>query len=267
MDPIFLYPALAVIGILVGIVSAALGIGGGVLMVPAFTLIYPQMDINTAKGSSLFVITFVAGYNAFKMNRGHMRNAFSVVLLVAAGSLTGGYLGGWVTSLMPDRTVSWIFVGLVAFAGIRFFLLHPPIVDEDSVRRRNALSVLIGLATGVVSGATGTGGGAILVPLALWAGIASNERVVALSNTVMVATCLSGTLAHALASPAVDMPWTCGLVNVSFAPVVVLSALLAAPAGRWVNARLSFRRRQWVMGVLLVAIALRLFYRMYQPAG
>lgn len=261
MDPIYLYPALVLVGILVGIVSAALGIGGGTLMVPAFIVVYPGMDLNTAKGSSLFIIAFVAAWNAWKMNRGRMKSPWSLVAFVAAGSLTGGYLGGFLTSLMSDRVVAWIFIALLGFAAMRTFVLAPRIVREDQVRKRNTLAVLIGLAAGVVSGATGTGGGAILVPFALWAGISSNERVVALSNTVMVATAISGTLAHALAPATSDLPWTYGLVNVSFAPVVVATALLAAPVGRWLNAGLTLRRRRLVMGVLLTLIALRLLER------
>lgn len=261
MDGLSAYIFLALVGILVGIVSAALGIGGGTIMVPAFIIVFPDMDLNTAKGSSLLIITFVAAYNSFKMNRGHMRSPWSVIGLVAAGSLVGGYLGGWTTSLMSDRVVAWIFIGLLGFAAARTFMLEPPSVSEERVRRRRMLSIAIGLATGFVSGATGTGGGAILVPMALWAGIVSNERVVALSNTVMIATCASGTLAHAMGDATFDMAWTYGLVNVSFAPVVVVAALMAAPLGRWINYRLTLPRRRAVMGVLLLLIALRLLGR------
>lgn len=261
MDPIYLYPALALVGALVGIVSAALGIGGGTLMVPAFIVVYPEMDLNTAKGSSLFIIAFVSAWNAYKMNRGAMKSPWSLIAFVAAGSLVGGYLGGYLTSLMPDRVVAWIFIGLLGFAAMRTFVLAPRIVHDEEVRRRNTLAVLIGLATGVVSGATGTGGGSILVPFALWGGISSNERVVALSNTVMIATAISGTIAHFMAPATSDLPWTYGLVNVSFAPVVVTTALMAAPIGRWINVQLTLRRRRVVMGVLLTLITLRLLER------
>lgn len=261
MDPIYLYPALAVVGALVGIVSAALGIGGGTLMVPAFIVVYPEMDLNTAKGSSLFIIAFVSAWNAYKMNRGAMKSPWSLIAFVAAGSLIGGYLGGYLTSLMPDKVVAWIFIALLGFAAMRTFILAPAIVPEHQVRTRNTLAVLIGLAAGTVSGATGTGGGAILVPFALWAGISSNERVVALSNTVMIATAISGTLAHLFAQPTSDLPWTYGLVNISFAPVVVTTALLAAPLGRYININLTLRRRRLIMGILLALIALRLLER------
>jgi uncharacterized membrane protein YfcA len=120
--------------------------------------------------------------------------------------------------------------------------------------------VLIGFSAGLVGGGTGTGGGAILVPLALWAGIVSNERVVPLSNTVMVFTSASGTLAHVFAEKTVDMPWTVGLVNVSLAPLVCVAAIAATRPGRWLNAKLSLPRRRLVMGTLLAIIAARLAF-------
>jgi uncharacterized membrane protein YfcA len=77
----------------------------------------------------------------------------------------------------------------------------------------------------------------------------------------MIATAFSGTIAHFLAERTSDLPWTYGLVNVSFAPVVVATALLAAPIGRWINIRLTLRNRRVVMGVLLTLITLRLLER------
>ncbi len=257
-----LFVLLLAVGAGVGIVSAALGIGGGVLMVPAFLYVIPGMDINTAKGSSLLAIVFVAGFNSWRMNRGEMKNPWSGAAAIAAGAIAGGFAGGWLTGLMPDTAVTWVFVGLLAFAAPRIFFLQPRMVHEEDVRQRQGAAALIGLVSGLVAGATGTGGGAVLVPLALWAGLVSNERVVALSNTVMAASAAAGMIAH-LASERtmMDTASTYGLVNVSLAPVVVVAAIATAPVGRWINSHLSLDRRRVVMGTLLLVIAARLIYR------
>ena len=92
-------------------------------------------------------------------------------------------------------------------------------------------------------------------------GIVTNERVVALSNTVMVATCTSAALCHALAERTTELPGTFGQVDVMLAPLVVVGAVAAGPAGRWLNARMSLRWRKAVMGVVLLLIAARLAYR------
>jgi len=261
MDTAVFFAEMLALGAGVGIVSAALGIGGGTLMVPAFLALIPQMDINTAKGSSLFAIMFVTAYQSWEARRAGIRTPWDVVAACAIGSVAGGYAGGAITALLRDDVVTWIFIALLLFAGVRTFFLKQRTVREDEVRKRQILSVAIGFVAGIVGGGTGTGGGLVLVPLALWAGIASNERVVALSNTVMVATSAAGALAHALATRTVDMPWTYGLVNVSLAPLVCIAAILCTKPGRWINAQLSLPRRKAVMGTILVLIAIQLAAR------
>lgn len=245
----------------VGILSAALGIGGGILMVPAFLTLYPELDMHTARGSSMFIIMFVATYNAFRMNRGAMRNPMNLILGIAIGSVIGGYLGSWITAQLPDRIASWIFIALLFFAAIRTFFLKEKEVKEEDVRKRTQVAVLIGVLAGLVAGATGTGGGSIFVPFALMAGIVSNVRVVALSNAVMIAASASGVLASFTAAKTVDMSWTTGMVNVSFAPFVIIGAIAMAPVGRKLNGLLSFNRRRIVMGGLLLIITIRLIIR------
>lgn len=249
------------VGAGVGVMSAALGIGGGVLMVPAFLSLFPEMDIHTAKGSSMLIIMFVATYNAVRMNRGEMKNPLRLILVIAIGSVVGGYLGAWLTSLLSDSGASWIFIGLLFFAGARAFLLKEKKVEEDEVRKREVTAAFIGLAAGIVAGATGTGGGAIFVPLALWAGIVSNYRVVALSNAVMIASATAGTIGYVLSEKSTEMAYTVGMVNLSLAPFVIIGAVASAPIGRRLNQALSFERRRIVMGTLLLIITVRLIYR------
>ncbi len=260
MDPNLFFLLLAV-GAGVGIVSAALGIGGGVLMVPTFLYVIPGMDINTAKGSSLLAIVFVASFNSWRMNRAGLRRRWGVTVAIAGGAIVGGFAGGWLTGRMSDTAVTWVFVGLLGFAALRMLSLRPRVVHEEDVQRHQGVAALIGLASGLVAGATGTGGGAVLVPLALWAGLVSNERVVALSNTFMAATAAAGTVAHLTSQQTMDTAWTYGLVNVSLAPLVVVAAITAAPLGRWIDGRLTLHRRRVVMGTLLFVIAARLIFR------
>lgn len=261
MSTIVFVATLLAVGAGVGIVSAALGIGGGTLMVPAFLALFPQMDINTAKGSSLFAIVFVSGYHAWEARRAGTKSPWDLVAACAAGSIFGGYAGGALTALLPENVVTWIFIALLLFAGMRTFFLKQRLVREDEVRKRQMLAIAIGFVAGVVGGGTGTGGGLVLVPLALWAGIASNERVVALSNTVMVATSAAGAFAHAMAERTYDAPWTYGMVNVSLAPLVCIGAIAFTKPGRWINQQLSLPRRKAVMGTILVLIAIQLAAR------
>jgi len=256
-----------IVGVSVGFVSAALGIGGGMIMVPVFMMMFAAdgMDMDTAKGSSLLAIIFVSGYNAWRMNRGTMRNPVSLAGIAAAGSIVGGFLGSEITHNISNEANTWIFVGLLGFAGFRAFALKDVHVQEDEVEIHKGLTLTIGFATGLVAGMTGTGGGAIFVPFALMAGIVSNQRVVALSNMVMVVTAVSATVSHLLAEShaAYQSDWVIGRVDMSFAPLVVAGALIGSPYGRKANAWLTFERRRIVMGGLLIFFTIRLLMSTY----
>lgn len=262
MESAVFYGGMLILGGAVGLVSNALGLGGGVFMVPAFIEFVPGMDAHTAKGTSLFIIIFVAAVNAWRLNRGFPDKPWAVAGFIVLGSIIGAYAGSWATSFVPERGVIAIFVILLLAASLRTFFIGPKTVTQESVRRRRGLAFLIGLAAGVVSGSTGVGGGAVMVPLALMAGIASNERVVALSNMVMVATCMAATVAHLRAPQVFDMPWTYGQVNVALAPAVFIGAQMLSPFGRWINRGLTLRRRRVALGVVLLGIAGRLVARL-----
>ncbi|MEA3364123.1 MAG: TSUP family transporter, partial [Candidatus Hydrogenedentes bacterium] len=94
MNPLLFYPGMIILGIGVGLMSGALGLGGGILMVPAFLTFVPGMDPHTAKGTSLMIIVFVAAVNVWRLNRGHDNWQWRLALQVSIGSIVGGYFGG-----------------------------------------------------------------------------------------------------------------------------------------------------------------------------
>lgn len=250
------------IGLGVGLISNTLGLGGGVLMVPAFLELIDGIDTNTAKGTSLCTIFFVATLNAWRLNRGaSMLVPWRLAGLMAVGSIVGGFAGAWVTGIMPDYYVAWIFITFMALVGVRTFFIQQPTVTDADVRERTWAPIVIGFAAGIAGGATVTGGGAVLVPLALIAGLTTNGRVVALSNLVMVGTAAASTVAHLLAPRTADLPQTIGQVHLPIVPFVFVGALLIAPVGRWLNKRLSLQWRKVILGVLLIVIVVRLIVR------
>ena len=94
------------VGVCVGVLNAALGIGGGILMVPALRETIPGIDAHTAKGTSLFIIIFVAGLNAWRQNRGK-EIPWRLIIELAAGSILGGYAGARFTGYLSGTTVTF----------------------------------------------------------------------------------------------------------------------------------------------------------------
>lgn len=260
MEAVWFGIEMALLGVGVGMFSAALGLGGGLLMVPAFIAFVPGMDEHTAKGTSLFLIIFVSGLNAWQLNNGQRNVPWRLAGTLASGSVIGSYLGAWLTSQLPDEAVALIFVVFVLIVGLRTFLIQERVVHEEEAHTRVGMALLIGFLAGLAGGSTGTGGGAVLIPMALMAGLVSNERAVGLSNLVMVATSIAGSIAHLQASPVFDSRWTVGHVALSLVPLVFLGAHLGSRPGLRINAMLTLARRRIVMGSVLLLIAARLLW-------
>ncbi|MBI4559595.1 MAG: sulfite exporter TauE/SafE family protein [Candidatus Hydrogenedentes bacterium] len=261
MDSPFFYIAMLVLGLAVGLISAALGVGGGILMVPAFLAFVPGMDPHTAKGTSLFAIVFIAAQNTWRMRRAGVKAPRRLTAILVAGSILGGYGGGWASTFLPGEVILWLFITLLTLLGIRTFMLDAKAVSDDEVRSRNGVAFAIALVNGVVSAMTGVGGGIVMVPMSLLARIVTNERVVALSNSVMIFTCLAGSAAHVFAPQIAQIPWTYGQINVAVAALVFAGTWMGAPLGQIINEKLTLARRRVVMGALLLVIAVQLVFR------
>jgi len=113
---------LIIVGVAAGMLSGLVGLGGGVIIVPAlvFLLGFSQYQ---ATGTSLGILLLPAGIFAV-MNyykKGYID--VKVVLLIFAGFLIGGYLGSKISLSLPQATLKKIFaVVLILIAGkVLFF--------------------------------------------------------------------------------------------------------------------------------------------------
>jgi uncharacterized membrane protein YfcA len=113
---------LIIVGVAAGMLSGLVGLGGGVIIVPAlvFLLGFSQYQ---ATGTSLGILLLPAGIFAV-MNyykKGYID--IKVVLLIFAGFLLGGYLGSKISLSLPQATLKKIFaVVLILIAGkVLFF--------------------------------------------------------------------------------------------------------------------------------------------------
>jgi uncharacterized protein len=100
------------VGAAVGMVSAAFGIGGGVMMVPVMVLGY-GLDQHAAQGTSLMVIvpTALAGVVA------HHRRGF-----VALGGVVGVYGGAQLALAVDGELLRRVFGFVVVASGIRLVI-------------------------------------------------------------------------------------------------------------------------------------------------
>ncbi len=195
MVPLFLVSL--VVGLAVGVLAGLLGIGGGMLLVPAFKLGY-AMDSLMCTATSLFTIIPTSVSGAIS----HIRNKTCLPKLGVAAGLGGACLsplGVWLATLSPDWAVMGAAALIIAYSSATMFrkALKAPKVPrgatgaeaadaaakeaaaEDraaAIERAHAeapaigwreagIGAAIGLFAGLASGYVGVGGGFIMVPL------------------------------------------------------------------------------------------------------
>ena len=112
---------LVVIGIIAGILSGFVGIGGGVIIVPAlmYTLSMTQYE---AQGTSLFILLLPVGILAVNnyWRAGNINWKFG--LIVAITFVIGGYIGSKVALRISPAIVKLVFGALMAYVSFRMIL-------------------------------------------------------------------------------------------------------------------------------------------------
>lgn len=109
---------LALIGLAAGFFSGFLGLGGGVIMVPAFFFIL-RMDLKECLGNSLVIIAILAIPGSIIHSfLGHID--WGIALAMTLGVMPGSYLGSYFTLRARNRRVLLLFSFFLLAIGIIF---------------------------------------------------------------------------------------------------------------------------------------------------
>lgn len=108
------------IGLTAGLLSALLGVGGGLIMVPALVL-FMGLDMHRAVGTSLgamlpIVVVGLARHYGF----GNVD--LKTALLVAAGGVAGAAAGAGLSDVLPALVLKRLFGGLILVVALRMLL-------------------------------------------------------------------------------------------------------------------------------------------------
>ncbi len=107
---------LIVLGLVAGLLSAILGIGGGGVVVPVLMVWFGLGDL-AAKGASL--VMMLPGVISGLVANFRLHNvAWRAGLVVGASSLVSSPLGAWVAHLIPAQAGAWLFAAFLAFIGV-----------------------------------------------------------------------------------------------------------------------------------------------------
>jgi len=111
---------LVVLGFITGILAGLLGVGGGVVVVPALMLLFGTSDL-IAKGTSLLMMipTALSGTIA-NVRRGNVDLLAAALVGVTACTTTA--LGAWIATLLDPFTANVLFAVFLTFIAVQMAL-------------------------------------------------------------------------------------------------------------------------------------------------
>lgn len=111
--------ALLVVGLAAGFMSSLIGIGGGIIIVPALVFFF-GLNQKMAQGTSLAMlalpVAFIGAYNYYK--NGYVN--WKIALLLACTFVIGGYLGSKVIVNADMSAVKKIFAIFMIVIAIKY---------------------------------------------------------------------------------------------------------------------------------------------------
>ncbi len=106
------------IGLLAGSVGGSLGVGGGIVIVPALVFFF-GFSQHSAQGTSLAVLMFpvalIGAYNYYK--NGYVQIKHALIILVAFA--VGQYIGSLLSVNLPEKTLRSFFGIFVILMGLK----------------------------------------------------------------------------------------------------------------------------------------------------
>lgn len=264
-DTFLIYAAL---GCVAGLLAGTLGLGGGVVIVPALLLTLPALGLGTDMAAHLAVATSLAtiavtSLSAIRTHHRHGYLRWPLALRLAAGIVPGALAGALLASQLPGAWLASLF-GLFAMliALQMLFSSRSEAVADLPERLPGApFLVIAGCLIGLVSGIFGIGGGSVTVPWLSWCRVRMQEAV-AVSAAGGFPIALGGCAGFVWAGwsePGLPVG-SLGYVYLPAAAAIVLTSFPFAWLGARVAHRLPSRALKRVFALVLFLIGLRLVW-------
>lgn len=253
---------IAVIGAFAGVLAGLLGVGGGIILVPAFFYAFQTLGYDGPQLMQICLATSLATIIVTSARSVHAHNKKGVVdweilRTWAPGIMIGAVLGVLLVAQLRTVTLQAIFGGLALIVGLYLgFGRSDWRLGETMPRglRRAVLSPMVGFLSVLM----GIGGGSFGVPLMTLHG-RPIHRAVATAAGFGLLIAVPSVVAFLFVK--IDMaspPLTIGAVNLVAFGIVVTMTLLTAPLGVRLAHAMDPKPLKRVFAVFLILVALNM---------
>ena len=245
LDNIAILAFLIAVGLIAGTLGSMLGVGGGIIMVPALTLL--SLTPTQAASTSLIAVMSTSISSTIEYSR-QKRIDYTLGLEMAACAIPGGVLGAVLSEYLLEDTFKLYFGVLLILTGIYIVYKNSALKDVRAKRRSLTLQIAVFAASfgaGIISSLFGVGGGIIFVPAMLLVLGLTMHRAAPTSQFILMMKAIAGVFTHSV------------LGHPDYLQAAVISA--GAFAGAQIGTRLSRMTKdillQRLLAIILIAVA------------
>jgi uncharacterized membrane protein YfcA len=264
-DIINLLAVLAISAAVAGFMAGLLGVGGGIIMVPALYYAFTVLDfelatrMHLAVGTSLAIIiptSIISTKTHMEYDAVDFKMVKSFGIFILIGVIAGTFLA---VNLKTPTLV--LFFSIFAFmVGLFFIFLREKLVENPKTIS-NIVKNISGIIIGFISIPLGIGGGSLMVPFMRTFGY-DIRKSIGTAAAVGFLISLSGTITMIAGGKIIDninTPFSVGYINLLgfavFVPVTMIMARLGAKAVYKIDKKLLSK----IFGTFLLIVSIRSF--------
>ena len=258
---------LMAVGAVAGVLAGLLGVGGGIVLVPAFYYVFSALGHGGPNLMQVCVATSLATIvvTSLRSVRAHMaKGAVDTDILRGwgPGIVIGALLGSLVATQLRSEWLTAIFAGLALLVSGYMALSRPHwrLADRMPTGWRR---YLFSPGVGFLSVLMGIGGGSFGVPLMTLHAVPIHRAVATAAGFGMLIAVPAVLLFVVLPAGGATPPLTVGLVNVPAFLVVIAMTLLTAPLGARLAHRMDPGPLKRVFAVFLFLVALNMLRKVF----
>ena len=259
---------LAVLGVaaaVAGFMAGLLGVGGGIIMVPALYYAFTVLDFDIVTRMHLSVGTSLAIIipTSIISTKTHMEYDavdFKMVKSFGIFILIGVFLGSFLAVNLKTPALVLFFSIFSFIVGLFFIFLREKLV-ENPKKISEIVKNISGIVIGFISVPLGIGGGSLMVPFMRTFGY-DIRKSIGTAAAIGFLISLSGTTAMILGGKIINninTPFSIGYINLLgflvFVPVTMIMARFGAKAVYKINKRLLSK----IFGAFLIIVSIRSF--------
>ena len=261
----YLLFVLAIAAAVAGFMAGLLGVGGGIIMVPALYYAFTVLDfdivtrMHLAVGTSLAIIIPTSIISTLT-HREHDAVDFKMVKSFGIFILIGVFFGTFLAVNLKTPALVLFFSIFAFMVGLFFIFLREKLVDNPK-QISNLVKNISGILIGFISIPLGIGGGSLMVPFMRTFGY-DIRKSIGTAAAVGFLIAVSGTITMITGGKIIDnvkTPFSLGYINflgfIVFVPVTMVMARLGAKAVYKIDKKILSK----IFGTFLILVSIRSF--------